>query len=158
MININSTEIFCLIDEENSLCGFLYSIRYKKLNFILYLAVNPKNRAKGYGSQLLRWFLKRHNDEIICLNIDELNKSKIDFENRKKRLDFYLKNGMFLSDIVSKDNHETFHVISNKKNLSLDEYEKLDNYVAEVLNLSKSIVTKINFNEKYGEILSDILK
>ncbi len=47
-------ETYCLIDGK-TVYGFIYSIKYKDMIFILYLAINNKNRSSGNGSYLLKY-------------------------------------------------------------------------------------------------------
>ena len=142
MIKLNNTELYCLIEKEN-VYGIIYVIKYKASIFVLYLAVNSKNRSKGYGSYLLRWCLNHYKNYKIYLNIEEINNEKPDFEIRKKRLEFYLNNGLYLTNIISKDDKEIFHVLSNQSKINLEEYIELDNYIAEKINENFSEIIEV---------------
>ena len=109
------------------------------------MAVDSNNRSKGCGSYLLKWCLNHYGNYKIYLNIEEINNEKSDFEIRKKRLGFYLNNGFYLTNIISKDEKERFHVLSNQSKINLKEYVELDNHVAEILNetISEIIEVKI---------------
>lgn len=98
MIKSPNTELYCLIDE-GIVLGFIYLIYYKNMIFILYLAINREIRSKGYGSYLLKWCLGKYKDKKIYLNIEEVNEDFKDYENRKRCLNFYLKNGFFITNI-----------------------------------------------------------
>ena len=144
MVKLKDTELYCLIEKEN-VYGIIYIIEYKTSIFILYLAVDSNNRSKGCGSYLLKWCLNHYGNYKIYLNIEEINNEKSDFEIRKKRLGFYLNNGFYLTNIISKDEKERFHVLSNQSKINLKEYVELDNHVAEILNetISEIIEVKI---------------
>ena len=146
MIRADSTDLYCLIENDN-LYGIIYLIGNRTSLFILYLAINSEYQSKGYGSYLLKWCLNKYKDKKIFLNIEELNEEKSDLEIRKKRLEFYLKNGFYLTNIMSKDNKENFHVLSNQKNVDLDEYIELDDFVAKVLNETNSDIVEIDLNK-----------
>ena len=146
MIRADSTDLYCLIENEN-IYGIIYLIENRTSLFILYLAINTEYRSKGYGSYLLKWCLNKYKDKKIFLNIEEINEEKSDLKIRKKRLDFYLRNGFYLTNIMSKDNKENFHVLSNQKNVDLDEYIELDNFVAKVLNETISDIVEIDLNK-----------
>jgi len=146
MIKSDNTDLYCLIEKE-IVCGIIYLIKYESTIFILYLAVNSNKRANGYGSYMLKWCLDQFNNYKIFLNIEEINDKKPDFETRKRRLKFYLNNGFYLTNIISKDENEKFHVLSNQKKINVNEYIKLDNYVAKVLNEPFSDIKEIDLNK-----------
>lgn len=157
MIKADSTDLYCLVENE-SVYGIIYLIENKSSIFILYLAINTDNRSKGYGSYLLKWCLNKYKDKKIFLNIEELNEEKSDLKIRKKRLDFYLRNGFYLTNIMSKDDKENFHVLSNQKNVNLDEYIELDNFVAKVLNETISNIVEIDLNKiNFAQLVMKII-
>ena len=146
MIKADNTELYCLFENEN-IYGITYLIKKQTSVFILYLAINSSNRSKGYGSYLLKWCLNEFKDKKIFLNIEEINEEKLDIEIRKKRLDFYLRNGFYLTNIMSNDNKENFHVLSSQKDVNIDEYIELDNFVAEVLHEDISNIVEIDLSK-----------
>lgn len=142
MINKSNTELYCLIDGD-SVLGFIYLIFYKDMIFILYLAVNSKIRSKGYGSYLLKWCLERYKDKRIYLNIEEVKEGLEDYEIRRKRLNFYLKNGFYITDYISKEEAENFNILSNNIKININEYIMLDKVVADILGGPISNIIKI---------------
>ncbi len=135
-------QIYCLIDNK-IVYGFIYSIKYKDMIFILYLAISNKERSNGNGSYLLKWYLNQYYDKSIYLNIDEINESAIDYNIRKKRLEFYEKNGLYLTDYLSCEENAVFNILTNKKEFDIEEYKLLDKFVAELLDEPISKITKI---------------
>lgn len=133
MLKKKDTELNCLILDEDVL-GFIYTIKYKKSIYILYLAIDSKYRSNGYGSQLLKWCTNNYKDCGLFLNIEELNPQKKDYSIREKRFKFYQKNGFYLSNIMTTDGIENFHVLSNQKNVDLDEYTELFQFHAKLLD------------------------
>ena len=111
--------------------------------FILYLAVNTKIRSNGYGSYLLRWCLEKYKDKKIYLNIEEVKKEFEDYETRKRRLNFYLKNGFFYTNYISKEDSGNFNILSNNLEIDINQYKMLDKIVAEVLNEPISEIVEI---------------
>ena len=142
MIQSKDTELYCLIDN-NLVLGMMYLIFYKDLIFMLYLAVNIEKRSKGYGSYLLKWCLQEYSDKKIYLNIEEVKEGIKDYEVRKKRLEFYQKNGFFITNYLSKEDTENFNILSNSKEIEIDEYKILDKVVAEILNEPISNIVEI---------------
>lgn len=154
LLKAEHTQLHCLVDGDD-VKGFVYTIHYNKLVFILYLAVNEKERLKGYGSVLMKWCLNNYKDCKVFLNIDELDDKKEDFEVRKRRLCFYQKNGLYISNIMSSDKSENFHVLSNQQVVDIDEYTTLDNFVAKVLDADLSQIKKVDLLKNYISALDE---
>ncbi|MGN1227819.1 MAG: GNAT family N-acetyltransferase [Christensenellales bacterium] len=155
MVELNDTEMHCLVDDDNKVHGFMYTILNDKSVFILYLAVKEEDRSKGYGGQMMKWCLHNYKDRNVFLNIDELSEQKEDFDIRLRRLKFYERNGLFLTDVMSQDEDENFHVLSSKPTVDMQEYIALDNFVAKVLDADLSIITKVDLMKKYSRALQE---
>ena len=111
--------------------------------FLLYLAINTEIRSKGYGSYLLKWCLRKYKDKKIYLNIEEVKEDFEDYEIRKRRLDFYLKNGFFLTKYISKEEFENFNILSNNLEIDINRYKILDKVVAEILDEPVSNILEV---------------
>ena len=142
MVQSKNTKLYCLI-EDTQVLGIIYLIYYKNMIFILYLAVSSEKRSKGYGSYLLKWCLKKYSHKKIYLNIEEVKEGVKDYEVRKKRLEFYQKNGFFITNYLSKEDIENFNILSNSKEIDINEYKVLDKNVAEILNEPTSNIVEI---------------
>lgn len=142
MIKQENTELYCLVNEEDVL-GFVYLIFYENMIFILYLAVNTDNRSNGYGSYILKWCLNKYMDRKIYLNIEEVK----DYETRLKRLKFYLKNDFYIINYISKEETESFNILSNNKEIDIEQYKELDKYVASILDEPISNIVKVDGKE-----------
>ena len=130
MVQSKNTKLYCLI-EDTQVLG------------IIYLAVSSEKRSKGYGSYLLKWCLKKYSHKKIYLNIEEVKEGVKDYEVRKKRLEFYQKNGFFITNYLSKEDIENFNILSNSKEIDINEYKVLDKNVAEILNEPTSNIVEI---------------
>ncbi len=146
MIKQENTELYCLVNEEDVL-GFVYLIFYKNMIFILYLAVNTDNRSNGYGSYILKWCLNKYMDKKIYLNIEEVKKDIKDYEKRLKRLKFYLKNDFFITSYMSKEETESFNILSSNKEIDIEQYKELDKYVAKILEEPVSNIVKVDIKD-----------
>ena len=60
-----------------------------------------------------------------------------------KRLEFYQKNGFFITNYLSKEDIENFNILSNSKEIDINEYKVLDKNVAEILNEPTSNIVEI---------------
>ena len=146
MIKQEDTELYCLVNKE-AVLGFIYLIFYENMIFILYLAVNTDNRSKGYGSHILKWCLNKYIDKNIYLNIEEVKKNVKDYEVRLKRLNFYLKNNFFITSYISKEEKESFNILSNNKEIDIEQYKELDKFVAKILDEPISNIVKVDSKE-----------
>lgn len=146
MIKKENTELYCLVDKE-AIFGFVYLLFYQNMIFILYLAVNPDNRSKEYGSYILKWCLNKYTDKNIYLNIEEVKKDVKDYETRLKRLKFYLKNDFFISSYISKEETESFNILSNNKDIDIEQYKELDKFIASVLEEPISNIVEVDSKE-----------
>ncbi len=141
MVKNKDTELYCLVNKEE-VYGIIYLIKYKQMIFILYLAINSEIRSKGYGSYLLKWCLNIYKEKDIYLNIDEVSKNKKDYEMRKRRQKFYLKNGFYMTDYISKEDMQSFNILCNRENIKIEDYMELDKFVAQILDEPVSNIIK----------------
>ena len=63
------------------------------LSYVQAIAVVPEDRSKGYGSQILSYIKETHSQNRIVLNLEVQDENATNAEQRKRRREFYLKNG-----------------------------------------------------------------
>lgn len=123
--------------------SFMYVINYKKESFILYLAVTEEERNRGFGSYLLNWYLNNYKNTNIYLNVDEVDNKYYDNDIRKKRLNFYLSNGFYLTEYLSVEKNGNYNILSNKDKFDKDNYADLDSKISYWLFDNKSKIERI---------------
>ena len=76
-------------------CGFSNSITHGSITNIVYFAVVPELRSRGYGSQILQVIREQHPDTriVVDIEVEEDSKDAEELERRNRRRDFYLRNG-----------------------------------------------------------------
>lgn len=76
-------------------CGFSNSITHGSITNIVYFAVVPELRSRGYGSQILQAIRKQHPDTrlVVDIEVEEDSKDAEELERRNRRREFYLRNG-----------------------------------------------------------------
>ena len=84
-------ELFGVYDK--SFIGFTNLLFYKNLCYIFFLAVTPEVRNKGYGSQIIQEVFKLYPDKTFVLCYEEIDDKYEDMNLRKRRRDFYYRNG-----------------------------------------------------------------
>ena len=76
-------------------CGFSNSITHGSITNIVYFAVVPELRSRGYGSQILQAIRRQHPDTriVVDIEVEENSKNAEELERRNRRRDFYHRNG-----------------------------------------------------------------
>ena len=92
MSGLWNTDFLSFYDGD-TLCGFIYLAKIGKTVFVMFLAVDKNLRSKGYGSQILNEIKNRYPDKKIVISIEPCDEKAPDFEIRKRRKEFYLRNG-----------------------------------------------------------------
>ena len=82
-------------------CGFSNSITHGSITNIIYFAVMPELRSRGYGSQILQVIREQHPDTriVVDIEVEEDSKDAEELERRNRRRDFYLRNGFDSSPV-----------------------------------------------------------
>lgn len=79
--------------EKDEFIGFTYLIFYKDIIYLFFLAIKEEKRNQGYGTKILSDVKDSYPDKVILLCYEEVDESYPDYENRKRREKFYLRNG-----------------------------------------------------------------
>lgn len=80
-------------EENGCLCGITYTVELDQSVYLLYLAVCSGARGKGYGTRILSCLKDRFPEKQIVLEIEPLDSAADNFDQRKRRLAFYERNG-----------------------------------------------------------------
>jgi len=102
--------------------GLTYTISYKDITYLWYLATRSDLRSKGYGSQIMQHLSEAHPDKRIVLNLDVQDESAADRDIRKKRKEFYLKSGYSSTGYACIFNGNKLDVMSINGHVAPDEF------------------------------------
>ena len=82
-------------------CGFSNSITHGSITNIIYFAVIPELRSRGYGSQILQVIREQHPDTriVVDIEVEEDSKDAEELERRNRRREFYTRNGFDSSPV-----------------------------------------------------------
>ena len=82
-------------------CGFSNSITHGSITNIVYFAVVPELRSRGYGSKILQAIREQHPDTriVVDIEVEEDSKDAEELERRNRRRDFYQRNGFGSSPV-----------------------------------------------------------
>ena len=116
-------------------CGFSNSITHGSITNIVYFAVVPELRSRGYGSQILQAIRKQHPDTriVVDIEVEEDSKDAEELERRNRRREFYTRNGFDSSPVDYVWQGEHYRLLS-----------------------AGGIVTEKEFRDFWKEILKDI--
>lgn len=122
--------------------GFANIITYKDIAYLFFLAVSPEKRNQGYGSKILSILKEMYKDKVLTLCYEEIDDSYPDIELRKRRKNFYYRNGFKDNKMKTCEygvNYETCYIGSHKASF------------LDYLELYKSI-----FGERVASIIKEI--
>jgi len=108
--------------DEDVFVGFTYTISFGDMTYLWYLAVSSELRSKGYGSQMMRQLRDIFPNDRIVLNLDVQDEFASDSEIRKKRQEFYIKNGYVLAEYSCTFNKNHLDVMSNGGSVTANEF------------------------------------
>ncbi len=74
-------------------CGLIYLASNRKMVFVMFLAVDKRLRAKGYGSAILQQVKEMYPHKKILVSIEPCDDFAADLTLRKRRKAFYIQNG-----------------------------------------------------------------
>lgn len=129
--------------EENTFIGFTQLTYHNDVIYIYFLAVDDQQRNKGYGSQILKevFALYPHYRFILCY--DEIDDSYPDNEMRKRRRDFYYRNGFKDNELkVNEFGVRYDTVYYGKDKVKFEEY--LDVFISNFGEFVKEHIKKLN--------------
>ena len=93
--NDRGVEFLSIYDDDIWL-GFIHTLVGEELSYIFYFAIDNNLRRSGYGSKILREYKKMH--PRLSLAIEPIEEESDNLKQRKKRLEFYKKNGFEMLD------------------------------------------------------------
>lgn len=121
---MGSMEIL-LIQDEGKRCGFAITASQGELVLLDYFAVSDKWRCQGIGSEALLLMKELYSDKQFYLEIEKPDERADDQEERLRRKDFYLKNGMLDTGICIELFGEKMELLASKPGLTFEQCEKL---------------------------------
>lgn len=116
---------FTAFYDGGTFCGFSYSVESDTLFLVLYLAVSEAVRGQGYGGKILTYLKDSHPDKTVVLHIEPLDESAPNIEERKSRLNFYLKNGFINTGYFVEEVGGRFLILSQKPEVDYREYSQI---------------------------------
>ena len=104
------------------LCGISYVIQQEKFLLILYLAVHSKVQGKGYGTVILKYLKNKYPDRTIILDVEEPDDTAPNAIQRRRRIKFYEKNGIYETGQFFMMRSVKYEILSTDINLTKEDY------------------------------------
>ena len=123
-----SNVTFWAVVDEAVFKGLTYTVWYNDIVFIFYLAVDESARGNGIGTQILSLIKQQFPNCRLVLNIEALDESSDNNDERIRRREFYVKNGFFGAGYNVKEYSVTYENMcfsTDGKTVTKDEYFKL---------------------------------
>lgn len=123
-----------LLYAEEEFLGLVYTACYEDIVFIWYFALLPDKQGAGYGSAILKMFNTRYEGKRLILNIEIDDPTSDNNEERKRRKQFYLRNGYEECGFYTKEAGVVFEMLSFGGKVTYEEYQALlSNYFGKIL-------------------------
>ncbi|CUH92469.1 GNAT family N-acetyltransferase [Herbinix luporum] len=140
--------------KEDQLKGYAYFIKNEddKILLLDYLAVLKPYRCHGIGGKFLNQMRKMFAGEYKTILAEVENPdfayNKADSLLRKRRIQFYLKNGMSLSNVLARVSVDNYRILF----MSLEEVTQEDNKILKAMDTIYQIAFPKEFYEKHIEL------
>ena len=104
--------------------GLAYVISEGNASYLFYLALSENLRGKGLGSKALQSLKKHYGTQRLFLALEQLDESAENYEERIRRRNFYLKNGMKPLPLTIREATVTYDVMGTGE-IAPEEYESM---------------------------------
>lgn len=102
--------------------GMIHLVYYEDIVYLFFLAVSPEARGQGYGSRIIQALHRRFPSRRIILNIEQVVEGCDSYEERRKRKEFYLRNGLKEAGYLTKEFDVVYEMLYLGETVSFDEY------------------------------------
>lgn len=127
---------FLVIYDEGRYVGFTYLITHKYLTYVLYIAIDSSARSKGYGGHALAKIKEKYPNNRIILNIEVIDETASNYEQRVTRRKFYIRNGYESSTFLYRDRWGLYEVMIHGGKVNKEEFYALLKNFAGILLFS----------------------
>lgn len=118
-------ELFAICANDGTFLGLAVTVRHNDIVMLDYFAIHPKARGKGVGSRALQMLKNKYAEFRFILEIESTDEPCKNLEVRKKRREFYLRNGMKPAGYTARVFFTVLEVLTAGKPVSFEEYREL---------------------------------
>ena len=117
--------VFMVCFEEETMIGLYVMFFHEKTAYLSCLAVSETLRNKGYGSKILQMIDQMYPDQLIVIDIEQLDETAANSEERKKRRQFCLRSGFEPSGIFDYFFHVHYKLLCLHGLITREQYHAL---------------------------------
>lgn len=106
---------FNVIYSNDKVIGFQYIIEYDNIDYLMYFAIEKRQRNNGYGSEILKELNRSYKNILLC--IEQTSEQVSDIKYKRKQ--FYLRNEFVGTNKYIVDNNVEYELLCNNSNLDI---------------------------------------
>jgi len=114
-----------MIEENNVFSGFAITMNGEDLVLLDYFAICEEKRGQGLGGRSLRALQEQYQGKRFFLEVESLKVSADNMEERRRRKQFYLNNGMKELGVYAKLFGVEFELLGHECEVSFEDYFSL---------------------------------
>lgn len=111
--------------KEDTFAGFTFTATTEDILFVLFFAVEDKQRGQGLGSEILGCLQENNPGKTIVLNVEPLDEKAENNDQRIRRMAFYKKNGFYDTGYNIREVGGVFRVLATAPELDTAAYGKV---------------------------------
>jgi len=119
------TQMLTIESDGGEFLGLAFTICYKDRVLLDYFAICKDKRSAGIGTKALELLLERYRDYRFILEIETTGAPVKDLDIRRRRKDFYLRNGMKALPFEVVLFGVTMEMLGNGCEISFEEYREI---------------------------------
>ena len=117
---------FYAIEENGEFIGLVYLITKGDIAYIFFFAIVEDKRGQGYGTRTLSLIKEMYKNYRICLMIEDTNiVNSFNYNERIKRLHFYVKNGFKQLNVKVNEAGVDYELLSTGSSVTQKEFLSL---------------------------------
>ena len=109
-------------EKDGMFAGLVITINGADMILLDYLAVSPQRRGQGIGSEILQTMRRIYQGKGVFLEIEIVDETAENYEERKNRKQFYLSNGMTEMKVYVKLFGVDMELLGYECSLTFEEY------------------------------------
>lgn len=120
-ISFDNHSIFGIYNEDK-FTGFFSLVEKDDLVFLFFFAIKEEYRGKGIGSETLKYLLNKYKDKRFFLLAESLDESAPNYKERLSRANFYIRNGLNLTNIHINEYGVDYQIITNNLSVTTNDF------------------------------------
>lgn len=117
------------IVEEGEFVGLAMNMLSEKAALLDYFAIAADKRSGGYGSRAVRMLQERFDGRKYIFEIEKQDSEADNASDRRRRKEFYLRNGLKETGIFANVYHTDFELLTPDGSLTFQEYVEMLAYI-----------------------------